>query len=139
MLESVLGSIDIDDAVFHRLAAGKTAASPGMKYKHYAPSAQVILLKGDFAAYRAFLAAHKEPGTVALCFDGEETALPVPAVSYGAATDSAAQGQRLFEALRELDKQGAKTVYARFPSQDGFGLAVFNRLIRAAAFRVIEL
>ena len=40
--------------------------------------------------------------------------------------------------LRELDRKGAKTVYARCPLSDGVSMAVYNRLIRAAAFRVVE-
>ena len=139
MLEAVLGEIEIDDAVLHRLADGQTAASPGMKYKHYAPNAQVVILKGDFDAYRTFLQTHCGDGVMALCFRGEEALLPVPAVTYGEKDNSASQAHRVFEALRELDEKGAKIVYARFPSQSGMGLAVFNRLVRAAAFRVVEL
>lgn len=139
MLEAVLGPVEIDDAVLHRLADGQAAASPGMKYKHYAPEAQVVILKGDFAAYRAFVEAHRREGTVALCFEEEAALLGVPAVTYGRAEDSASQAQRLFDALREVDAKGAKRVFARFPAQSGMGLAVLNRLVRAAAFRVIDL
>lgn len=139
MLRSILGEIDIDDAVFHRLAEDQTAASPGMKYKHYAPSAPVTILKGSFAQFCAYVEAQKTEGTMALCFAGEEARLPVPAVAFGAETDGAAQAAKIFDALRELDKRGAKTVFARFPQMDGVGLAVFNRLVRAAAFRVIDL
>ena len=139
MLRRVLGEIDIDDAVFHRLAEGKTAASPGMKYKHYAPAAAVTILKGSFAQFCAYVDAHRADGTMALCFTGEEARLPVPAVAFGREDDGAAQAARIFDALRELDAKGAKTVFARFPQMDGVGLAVFNRLVRAAAFRVIDL
>ena len=139
MLEAVLGEIDIDDAVFHRLADNETAASPGMKYKHYAPLARVVILKGSFAQFRQYVDAHKTPGTMALCFAGEEGDLPVPAIAFGEAGDDAAQAARIFAALRELDKRGATTVFARFPQTDGVGLAVFNRLVRAAAFQIIDL
>ena len=56
--------------------------SPGMKYKHYAPKADVTILKGSFDAYRDYIAAHAGDGVWALCFDGEEAQLPVPAISY---------------------------------------------------------
>ena len=75
----------------------------------------------------------------ALCFEGEEEGLPVPAVTYGLAADDATQAHALFGALRRLDEVGAKTVYARCPSETGVGLAVYNRLLRAAAFRVVAL
>ena len=139
MLRSVLGEIDIDDAVFHRLTEGKTAASPGMKYQHYAPAASVTILKGSFEQFCAYVDAHRTNGTMALCFAGEEALLPVPAVAFGREDDGAAQAARIFDALRDLDSRGAKTVFARFPKMDGVGLAVFNRLVRAAAFRVVDL
>lgn len=48
-------------------------------------------------------------------------------------------GEGAFDALRRLDEMGAKTVYARIPHTTGVGMAVYNRLIRAAAFTVIDL
>lgn len=139
MLERVLGKIDIDDAVFHRLAEGETAASPGMKYKHYAPAAPVTILKGSLRQFCDYVASHRTEGTMALCFSGEEALLPVPAVAFGDRDDGAAQAAAIFDALREVDRRGATAVFARFPKMDGVGLAVFNRLVRAAAFRVIDL
>ena len=139
MLEDALGEIEIDPAVYENLRAGAVAASPGMKYKHYAPRAEVVLVKGSFEQFRAFVAAHAAPDVAALCFAEEAEALPVQTVTYGRANDSLSQAQRIFEALREVDALGAKTVYARFPVQTGLGLAVFNRLVRAAAFRIMEL
>ena len=78
-------------------------------------------------------------GVWALCFDGEGAQLPVPYIEYGRDHDGAAQAHHLFAALRELDRNGAQVVYARCPEQDGVSMAVYNRLIRAAAFRVVEL
>jgi L-threonylcarbamoyladenylate synthase len=65
--------------------------------------------------------------------------LKVPAVCYGAEDDNGAQARELFEALRHLDDIGAKTVYARCPAPEGVGLAVYNRLMRAAGFEVLSL
>ena len=73
------------------------------------------------------------------CFDGEEAALKVPFVTYGRRDNAADQAQHLFDTLRELDDRGAKRVYAACPSEDGVGLAVYNRLLRAAGFEVIDL
>ena len=49
------------------------------------------------------------------------------------------QAKELFDVLRELDDIGAKKVYARCPNKDGVGLAVYNRLLRAAGFQVVKL
>ena len=139
-LEQVLGrEVALAGAVLHKLKEGETARSPGMKYKHYAPKAHVTILRGGFEAYRAYVSAHAGPGVWALCFDGEGERLPVPSVCYGAKEDDAAQARELFSALRRLDEKGAQTVYARCPHVDGVGLAVYNRLVRAAAFEVVEL
>ena len=139
-LEGVLGhEVQLAGAVLHKLKEGETARSPGMKYKHYAPQAHVTILRGDFEAYRNYVCGHAGPGVWALCFDGEGEQLPVPFISYGAQGDDAAQARELFSALRRLDEKGARTVYARCPHVGGVGLAVYNRLVRAAAFEVVEL
>lgn len=138
-LEAVLGHVDVDEAVFARLQEGGAAASPGMKYKHYAPKADVILIKSGFPAYKRYVEAAADTGVYALCFDGEETALSVPAVTYGDAQADTAQAHNLFNALRRLDDLGAGRVYVRCPHRTGVGMAVYNRLIRAAAYQVIDL
>lgn len=138
-LEAALGcEVQMAHAVLHGLREGETAASPGMKYKHYAPKAEVTLVKGAFHAYCNYVAVHAGPGVFALCYEGEEAALCVPAVAYGRKEDAASQAHALFAALRELDRRGARTVYARCPREDGVALAVYNRILRAAAFRVVE-
>ena len=138
MLEAVVGPIEIDPAVTHALQKGAVAASPGMKYKHYAPRAEVHIVKGSPAAYAAYVNAHADDGVCALCFEEDTALLTVPAVTYGRRDDALSQAQQLFDALRQLDEQGATTVYAACPPIDGVGLAVYNRLLRAAAFRVIN-
>lgn len=139
MLQAVVGDIDIDEAVMHRLADGAVAASPGMKYKHYAPRARVVLVKGSPKAYAEYVNAHAADGVMALCFDGEQAALTVPYLTYGTRTDAETQARRVFEALRQLDEHGARVAYTACPTPDGVGLAVYNRLLRAAGFEVVTL
>ena len=138
-LAEILGEVEIDDAVFDKLLEGKEAASPGMKYKHYSPDAPVVLLKGSFESFVRYVKDNATEGTVALCFEGEEKALDVPSITYGKRNDPSSQAKHIFDALRRVDKMGAKQVFARFPENEGMGLAVFNRLLRAAAFNIIEL
>ena len=135
-LRALLGEVDVDDAVLHKLAEGVRAASPGMKYKHYAPRADITIVKGSFAEFRRFVET-KEKDAFVLCFAGEEKCFP-HAVTYGREYDGLSQANRLFDALRELDEQGANTVYARCPALSRVGLAVYNRLIRAAGFKIVE-
>lgn len=134
-LREVLGEVLVDDAVLHQLKDGEIASSPGMKYKHYAPRAEITIVRGTLENFRAFVAGKD---AFVLCFAGEEQYFD-RAVTYGEADNDAAQANRLFDALRELDARGAKTVYARCPALSGVGLAVYNRLIRAAGFHLIEV
>lgn len=141
MLQTVIPDVEIDPAVTKPLEEGAKAASPGMKYKHYSPKAKVVLVKASSAAFAAFVngQAAATEGLTALCFDGEETALTVPYLTYGRREDAADQARRLFDALRQLDEMGASMVYAACPAADGVGLAVYNRILRAAGFEVISL
>lgn len=140
MIEKVLGKkVEIAKAVTEGVKKDEKVLSPGMKYKHYAPNADVIILKGSLEKYAKYVNEHKEDGTFALCFDDEQQYLEVPAISYGHITSPKEQAHELFTALRELDKQNAKIVYARCPEMTGVSLAVYNRLIRSAGFKIIDL
>ena len=138
-LRAVIGEVEVDPAVLHQLKEGEKAASPGMKYKHYSPKAHVVIVEGNTKPYTDYVNARAGEGVYALCYDGEESNLSIPAIPYGAELDYTAQARRLFEALRELDEMGARQVYARCPRPEGVGMAVYNRLIRAAGFEVIRL
>ena len=142
-LREVLGELAIDGAVTGQLKEGVKAASPGMKYKHYSPKAEVTIVKGTLEAFVQYIGRAgkrdvSQGETYALCFDGEEATIPLPCVTYGRQDDPLTQSHRLFTALRELDECGAGKVYARCPSAEGVGMAVYNRLLRAAGFSVAE-
>lgn len=139
-LSAVLGCpVRLSHAITEGLKEGEAPQSPGMKYKHYAPKAEVTLVVGDAAQYAAYVNANAKEGSMALCFAEDEKALQVPCVVYGAADHPEQQAQQVFGALRMLDERGAKTVLAHCPETSGVALAVYNRLLRAAAFRVIRL
>ena len=133
-MTELIGEIVVDDAVLNQLQEGAVAASPGMKYKHYAPTADITLIKSDFETFKDL--CDNETGITALCFDGEENSLSCPSVTYGKESDGFSQSARLFDALRELDEMGAGKVYARCPDTKGMGMAVYNRLIRSAGFKI---
>ena len=135
MLEDVIGEVVVANAVLHGMKDNETAQSPGMKYKHYAPKARVVIVDANRKTYEDFV--NKQKGAFALCFDEDE--VDIPRVNYGSESDDLSQARELFDALRKLDEMGAETVYARIPHTTGVGMAVYNRLIRAAAFTVIDL
>lgn len=135
MIEAVIGEITVAPAVLEGMKNDEVAASPGMKYKHYAPKAKVVIVNADKKEYEKFVNAQK--GAFALCFDDDN--ITIPKITFGRENDDLSQAKELFDALRELDEMGAKKVYARIPHKDGVGMAVYNRLIRAAAFDIIDL
>ena len=94
---------------------------------------------GTFEKFKAYVDAHAEQNPSCLCFTGEAEKLGVPCVEYGREDDGADQAKHIFRCLRALDEQGDAVLYARCPQKDGLSMAVYNRLIRAAAFRVIKL
>ena len=139
-LFDVLGEVDVDDAVLGQLAEGAVAASPGMKYKHYSPNAEVYIVDGTKEGFANFVndkvaeRAAEEAAVAALVFDGGCVTLP-----FGAEDDPLGQAEHLFDDLRRADELGVSDIYVRCPSAEGVGLAVMNRLLRAAEFRIIQV
>lgn len=125
--------VDIDRAVTAQPAAGERVMSPGMKYKHYSPKANVVIVDEHGQAFEDYCAAHTSGKTIAL---GAGTAEHGIFRSYGAT--SAQQAHSLFALLREADEENADTVFVEMPSIDGIGLAVYNRLLRAAGFEIVK-
>lgn len=135
-LREVLGAVDVDEAVLNKLKDGERASSPGMKYKHYSPKADISIVDASLEDYVELVNSSSDVG--ALCFEGEEKLLNCGAVTFGREYDGKSQAQRLFAALNELDEAGFTKVFARCPKRRGVGLAVYNRLIRSAGFKVIK-
>ena len=138
-LTSVLGEITVDKAVTAQIDKDAVVKAPGMKYRHYAPDCQVLIVAGSAEAAARYIHSHYAPGDRVLCFEEE---LPLykdcAPLSYGkeAQVDTLSAG--LFAALRELDDPNIKTVYARCPVGGGIAYAVQNRLKKAAAFQIID-
>jgi len=137
-LKSVLGEIVIDDAVLSPLKEGEKAASPGMKYRHYSPRANISVVSGNREQFFRYLELHKNEADFALVFEEDIPLCPIPYVAFGKENEPLTQSGRLFAALRDLDRLEAKNVFARDPSKQGVGLGVCNRLYRAAGFRILN-
>ena len=113
-LERALGEeVEVSKAILEKLPEGAVVRSPGMKYKHYAPKADVTLLDGTFEQFKAYVDAHADQNPSCLCFTGEAEKLGVPCVEYGREGDGADQAKHIFRSLRALDEQGDAVVYAR--------------------------
>ncbi|MCL2352154.1 MAG: Sua5/YciO/YrdC/YwlC family protein, partial [Firmicutes bacterium] len=126
--------------------------SPGMKYRHYAPAAEVVVVAGgenggpaevlDRIAGRIKALAEASPEKAGILATDETIARYDAAKSAVISAGSRARPETiaagLFEALRRFDEAGAKVVYAEALPEDGVGAAVMNRLIRAAGGKIIS-
>jgi len=133
--------VRVADAVTHQLAANERPLSPGMKYRHYAPTAPLVLLSGEDNAVLRFLQTEQAARRCAiLCYEEERAALqPNCLIPVGGREDLEQQARRLFHALRQADDTGAEIIYAHLPPLEGLGLALYNRMIRAAAHTVMQI
>ncbi len=138
-LLAALGELEIDRAVTAQISNDTVVHAPGMKYRHYAPKAQVLIVEGCREAAARYIRAHLEPEDAILCF-AEELPLFVglPAHAYGSEGSPESLSAGLFAALRELDQADIKRIFARCPTGGGVAYAVRNRLSKAAGFRFIE-
>ena len=140
-IAGICGGVRVDDAVMRPLKPGERPRSPGMKYRHYAPTGALTIFEGEDDAvsaairerYDAALAEGKRPLILAL-----EAHLPEygarRALSLGA--DAGAMAHAIFARLRDADAMGADVIFSEAVASDGIGLAVMNRLGRAAAFHI---
>ena len=138
-LLEVLGDLVVDKAVVGQIDQDEIVKAPGMKYKHYAPQSEVVIVGGSREKAAAYIRAHFEPGDRVLCFEEE---LPLyegcNPLSYGQEADVNSLSAGLFAALRELDDPSIHQVYARCPVGGGVAYAVQNRLKKAAAFHIVD-
>ena len=138
-LREVLGTVDVDKAVERGLAPGEKPKAPGMKYRHYAPKAPVTVVMGD-ALRSARYIRRQGTGIGVICFDEYTALFPDCVVEpIGPAADKAEQARRVFDALRAFDATDVREIYAQCPDEGGLGLAVANRLKKAAGFHVVEV
>lgn len=136
---SKIAPVQIAKGVLEHIDDSEKALSPGMKYKHYAPKAEVLLVDGEDEAFYQYVNRQARPGDFALAYEEDIPFLTLPCLSFGSKADPLSQSQAVFSSLREGDERGAKRIFARCPKKDGMGLAIYNRLIRAAGFTLITL
>ena len=139
-LESELGEVAVDPAVTRLMGAGEKPKAPGMKYRHYAPKAPVTVVAGEGAASAAYIAAHAAPGDGVICFDEYAGSFSQQVVrTMGPARDKGEQARHIFDDLRAFDHTQVSAIWAQCPDSKGIGLAITNRLNKAAGFHIVEV
>lgn len=142
MLSSLLGKVLVSDAVLSALKDGQKVESPGMKYKHYAPDTSVILIKGNAKKVREFLSqTYKDEKVGIICFSEDIDVESERVIYMGSRNDKSEFAQKMFSSLRLTDTiDGIQKVFAVLPeTTDGISLAIYNRMLRASQFNIIEL
>jgi len=137
----ILGNVEISDAVLSQLKEGQKPESPGMKYKHYAPDARVVLVKGKVENVKRLLAEkYKNSNTGIICYDEDIDACDSRVIKVGSRRDNSLYAEKMFDSLRSMDKiKGIDTIFACLPEDTkGISLAIYNRMLRAAAFYVVN-
>jgi len=145
MLESVIGHVKIDDGVLHPLCMGTAVRSPGMKYTHYAPQAPVVIVKGTV---EGIIRKIKELAGNEIS-EGKRVGILATEETYGSYSEGQVicLGSRkkprelalnLFASLRKFDDLGVDIILAEWIEEEDEGLAVMNRMLRAAGFHIVN-
>ncbi len=138
-LERLIGHIDVDKAVTGALKEGEKPKAPGMKYRHYAPKAPVTVITGAPEKSAREIQKRITATSGVICFDEFAHLFREQEVhTLGPSGDKLTQAQRVFDALRTFDNSAVTEIFAQCPDNRGLGLAVGNRLKKAAGFHVIE-
>ena len=139
-LRRVLGKVEVDRALFEAIGEDARVSAPGMKYRHYAPKAPVTVVCGNPQKTAEYIKQHVGNADGVLCFDEYRACFPGCVVEcFGAQTDLAAQAREVFDRLRAFDDADVRWIWAQCPSDEGLGLAIANRIKKAAGFAVVEV
>lgn len=147
MLEEVLGQVQVDPAILARkIDPNIVAKAPGMKYRHYAPKGQMTIVKGDtekvIEAINTFCRDKMKEGRSVAVIATEETRGRYQCDnirSIGSRRTEGSIAAGLYDILREMDHIGAEYIFAESFEQDSLGKAIMNRMLKAAAYHVINV
>nr|WP_173108324.1 L-threonylcarbamoyladenylate synthase [Bacillus sp. KH172YL63] len=137
-LEEVVGAVEVDPSLKEGKGAPK---SPGMKYTHYAPDAPVYLVDGTRADLQRLVDEKKAEGlkvgvmTTAEYLEEFEADL---ILSAGRRDDLSTVAHHLYDTLRAFNRSDVDIIFAEMFPEEGVGLAIMNRLQKAAGYRVIK-
>ena len=139
-LREILPDLTVANAVLQSLPENEKALSPGLKHKHYAPDAETVCLCGSVESAAKYIKENANgEKTVVICFDGEESVFSdCETIAYGSPEKPETLAENVFDALRKADISGCEKIFVRCAPPDGAALAVYNRLLRASNFQVIN-
>lgn len=146
MLRETLGEVEIDPAILKPMEAGVRPKAPGMKYRHYAPAAEMTLVEGEIenvvnyinAQVRAAREAGKRAGII--CTEESLGLYPEGIIEViGSRQNEESVAHNLFAVLREFDEKHVDCIFSESFSKDRLGQAIMNRLCKAAGYHIVEV
>lgn len=145
-LRSVLGEVQVDPAVLSALSADVVPRSPGMKYTHYSPNAEVVIVEGEkekvIHAINRLVEENCRKGLKVGVMAVDETARLYHAdcvLAVGSEGQPQTIAANLFYKLREFDQMGVDIIFAQSVKEQGIGMAIRNRLNKAAGYNIIKV
>lgn len=143
MLEQVIEEVEIDQTITEKPSEDFTPKAPGMKYRHYAPKTELVIVRGS--AERVADKIKKEidnKNAAILTVDQHKDMYQntdAKVVSWGSLDNMDEIAHKIFDALRKVDEWGVDIIYCEAFDEEGLGLAVMNRLTKAAGYQVIDV
>lgn len=146
MLEETVGHVEIDPAIQGPVSADVKPKAPGMKYRHYAPKAELTLVEGEAAAVVAkigeLVKKHEAAGEKVGVICTEETKSQYPEGvlrCIGSREHEETIAHNLFAVLREFDDLQVDVIFSESFSKNHLGQAIMNRLMKAAGYHVLKV
>lgn len=146
MLEKVIGTVEVDPAVYEEVRDGVKPKAPGMKYKHYAPKADLIIFRGDMEQVTKHIKKKIEEdlckGRTPGVFVSQETKEQYEkgvVLCMGTRSDEETIAHHLYDVLREFDRLNVDVIYGEAFEQDNLGQAIMNRLLKAAGYNIVDI
>lgn len=145
-IEGIIGPIEIDKTILGKINEDNIPRAPGMKYKHYSPKAHVIIVSSgnpDRQVAKIIELANrneKEGKQVGICATDQtiEHYRGFDAISVGDRENPKTIASNLFSLFREFDERGAQIILAESVDKNGVGLAIMNRMVKAAGYDIIR-
>lgn len=146
MLREIDSNINIDPAIMKKPEPNLKPKAPGMKYRHYAPKAKVTIISGNqkntiekIKEMVHYNIEKKKKVCILTVDENKKEYNEGIKISLGSLNDLSTVARNLFEALRKCDDIGADVVFAESFEQKGVGIAIMNRLNKAAGFDIVEV
>ena len=146
MIEDVIGDVRLDKALMTGVSDGVAPKAPGMKYRHYAPKAELTIIEGERDKVINRINSFVEEGRgrnrkvgVMLTTETYDMVDADVKISLGSGDSNEEIARNLFATLREFDETGVDVIYSEGFGDNGLGQAVMNRLLKAAGHRVIKV